>query len=98
MSNRKKELKNVPRVCAKCGKKWDGKGSLDFHHYLPEVRWPEDGTGVYLCKQCHMEYHDYVRPHFRRNHIKTSAWYYSNFTKWLLGVIISIFIIYLLIL
>ncbi len=85
---RSKRNRDIPRKCAKCGVR----DNLEFHHFLPAVKWYWEHDGVYLCSSCHKEFHNITKPHYMRIYLKPKSWYYVSLIKW----VILVLIIYLL--
>ena len=87
MTNRRKD-KDTPKRCAKCGTKV----GLEFHHFLPAAKWYWKREGVYLCHDCHKDWHRHAGRSYERKYLKPKSWYYITFIKWL----ILAFIVYLI--
>jgi len=71
---------NTAKKCAKCGTT----RSITFHHYYPRNVGDRD-NGLWLCAECHTQYHRITSPHYRKKKVKKKDWYLISFFNWLLG-------------
>ena len=72
------------QVCQKCGQLQ----YCDEHHVLPKGIFG-DGLKVYLCKNCHNEFHHYLGFKFlRKKNAQPAEFYLKKYAAWLAGVVI----------
>jgi hypothetical protein len=75
-------------ICAKCGKKfW-----LEKHHIYPQSQFDDDENIIYLCPNCHTDYHLKLG----KPKSKDKSFYFSFYMSWIWGIIILLVIIYLI--
>ncbi len=71
--------------CKKCGNEtW-----LEKHHVYPQAKFKDEGNIIYLCPNCHTDYH------VKQGQPKSSkrGFYFSFYMSWLWGVLIILVIL-----
>ncbi len=72
------------RICKKCGKSH----FCDEHHILPKGIFG-DGETVFLCKNCHDEYHRYLGHKFlQKKNKQNMEFYFYKYYRWFVGLVV----------
>jgi len=71
--------------CKRCGKKY----WLEKHHIYPQSKFKDDKNIIYLCPNCHTDYHQ------KLGVIKSEkkSFYYSFYMSWLWRALILLIIL-----
>jgi len=63
---------------------------MSFHHFYPNTKWHEASDGVYLCVECHRDFHKFAGERtYRRDSLKRKLWYFTTFIKWIAGLTLA---------
>jgi predicted restriction endonuclease len=71
--------------CKKCEKE----NYLEEHHIYPKSKFDDDENTIYLCPNCHTDYHQKLG----KQESKDKNFYFSFYMSWLFGLIVVIILI-----